>query len=194
MKNTYSTEQRQVILKRYHSGMSVRELVAETRIPRSTIYAWLKKGKETGEEQSISRKAYNQLQKHAHRLAEMLSILKTCSCAPYDPLPEKLKTLERLYETGGHSVRVICEALDVPRGTFYNHIFRNKREESSYEKRREELRGHIQKVFDDSNQIFGAAKIVAVLREQGVNTTIETVRKLMREMGLASVRNGAKKQ
>ncbi len=95
---------------------------------------------------------------------------------------------------GGQSVRVICEALDIPRGTFYNHIFRNKRDESSYEKRREELHGHIRKVFDDSNQIFGAAKIAAVLREQGKNTTLETVCQLMREMGLTSVRKGAKKQ
>ena len=130
---------------------------------------------------------------HAHRLEEMLTFLKTCGCAPHDPLPEKLKTLERLYETGGHSVRVICEVLDVPRGTFYNHIFRNKRGKQ-LRKWREELRGHIRKVFEDSNQIFGAAKIVAVLREQGVNTTIETVRQLMREMGLTSVRKGAKKQ
>ena len=194
MKNTYSVEQKQAVLKRYHSGMSVRELVTETRIPRSTIYAWLEKSKETGEEHSVSRKAYNQLQEHARRLEEMLNILKTCGCAPHDPLSEKLKTLEQLYNDGGHSVRVICEALDVPRGTFYNHIFRNKREESSYEKRREELRGHIRKVFEDSNQIFGAAKIAAVLREQGINTTIETVRQLMREMELTSVRKGAKKQ
>lgn len=194
MKNIYSVQQKQAILDRYFSGESVKTLVSDTRIPRSTIYAWLKKGQETGEKHSISRKAYNQLMEHAHRLEEMLSILKTCGCAPHDPLSEKLKALEQLYNEGGHSVRVICEALDVPRGTFYNHIFRNKREESSYEKRREELRGHIRKVFDDSNQIFGAAKITAALREQGINTTIETVRQLMREMGLASVRKGAKKQ
>lgn len=194
MKNTYNVQQKQAVLKRYHSGMSVRDLVTETGIPRSTIYAWLEKSKETGEEHFISRKAYNQLQEHAHRLEEMLEILKTCDCAPHDPLSERLKTLEQLYNEGGHSVRVICEALDVPRGTFYNHIFRNKREESNYEKRREELRGHIRKAFEDSHQIFGAAKIVAVLREQGINTTIETVRQLMREMGLTSVRKGAKKQ
>ena len=191
---TYSGTQKQAILDRYFSGESARTLVSSTGIPRSTIYAWVKKANDIGKNDSISRKAYNQLQEHACRLEEMMNILKTCGCAPHDPLSEKLKTLERIYNEGGHSVRVICEALDVPRGTFYNHIFRNKREKNSYEKRREELRGHIREVFDNSNQIFGAAKIVAVLREQGVNTTIETVRQLMREMGLASVRKGAKKQ
>lgn len=191
---TYSGTQKQAILDRYFSGESARTLVSSTGIPRSTIYAWVKKANDIGKNDSISRKAYNQLQEHACRLEEMMNILKTCGCAPHDPLSEKLKTLERIYNEGGHSVRVICEALDVPRGTFYNHIFRNKREKNSYEKRREELRGHIRKVFDDSDQIFGAAKITAVLREQGINTTIETVRQLMREMGLASVRKGAKKQ
>ena len=191
---TYSGTQKQAILDRYFSGESARTLVSSTGIPRSTIYAWVKKANDIGKNDSISRKAYNQLQEHACRLEEMMNILKTCGCAPHDPLSEKLKTLERIYNEGGHSVRVICEALDVPRGTFYNHIFRNKREKNSYEKRREELRGHIRKVFDDSDQLFGAAKITAVLREQGINTTIETVRQLMREMGLASVRKGAKKQ
>ena len=191
---TYSGTQKQAILDRYFSGESARTLVSSTGIPRSTIYAWVKKANDIGKNDSISRKAYNQLQEHACRLEEMMNILKTCGCAPHDPLSEKLKTLERIYNEGGHSVRVICEALDVPRGTFYNHIFRNKREKNSYEKRREELRGHIRKVFDDSDQIFGATKITAVLREQGINTTIETVRQLMREMGLTSVRKGAKKQ
>ncbi len=77
MKNIYSVQQKQAVLKRYHSGVSVRELVTETGIPRSTIYAWLKEGKIAEKDSTISRKAYNQLQEHTHRLEEMLSILKT---------------------------------------------------------------------------------------------------------------------
>lgn len=89
---------------------------------------------------------------------------------------------------------MICEALNVPRGTFYNHIFRNKRSESGYEKRKEDLRVRIRQVYDDSNQIFGPPKIAAVLATQGVKASQEMVRRLMLEMGLWSIRTGAKKQ
>ena len=145
MKTTYSGTQKQAILDRYFSGESVKTLVSDTEIPRSTIYAWVKKANNIEKSDPVSRKTYNQLMAHTRRLEEMLSILKTCGCAPHNPPPEKLKVLEKLYMAGSHSVRVICEALDVPGGTFYNHIFRNKMEENSYEKRREELRGHIRK-------------------------------------------------
>lgn len=87
---------------------------------------------------------------------------------------------------------MLCEALDVPRGTFYNHIFRNKKDNTWYAKRREELRVAIQKVFDENNQIFGAGKITAILKEQGYSTSEETVRRLMNDMGLVSIRQNAK--
>ena len=64
---------------------------------------WSDGYKKTGEEHSISRKAYDQLQEYAHCLEEMLSILKTCGCAPHDLLPEKLKILEKLYIAGEYS-------------------------------------------------------------------------------------------
>lgn len=42
------------------------------------------------------------------------------------PLQDKLATLERFYNEMSdlYSVHELCEALDVSRGTFYNHIFR----------------------------------------------------------------------
>ncbi len=80
----------------------------------------------------------------------------------------------------------------MPRGTFYNFILRNKRDNTWYSKRQENLRIKIQEVYDESNQILGAAKIAAVLKEQGYRTSDKTVRKLMRDMGLISIRQDAK--
>lgn len=53
------------------------------------------------------------------------------------PLQDELKTLETLYEQ--FSVHTLCDALEVPKGTFYNHILRNKKENKSYQFRRTEL-------------------------------------------------------
>ena len=67
----------------------------------------------------------------------------------------KLQELAKLH--GQYSVHALCEALCVSRGTFYNHIFRRK-EVTAYDKRRAEMKEHIQAAFDESQQRFGANK------------------------------------
>ena len=90
-------------------------------------------------------------------------------------------------------MHVICDEFDIPRGTFYNHVLRNKKDNTWYAKRREELRIRIQEIYDDSNQIFGAAKIAAVMKSEGVKVSNEMVHTLMCDMGLDSIRQSAKK-
>ncbi|MDY4192403.1 MAG: IS3 family transposase [Oscillospiraceae bacterium] len=199
MSRQYSQIQRLDVINRYFSGDGVNTLSEETGVSRSTIYNWIKaerqvREKRTAEKGAVNFKSYNQLKEHAERLEGMLNILKTCGCAPHDPLPIRLKISEQLYHEGNYSVRMICEALDIPRGTFYNHVLRNKRGESSYEKRKEELRIRIREVYEESNQIFGSPKIAAVLQSEGIKVSKEYVRQLMREMGLESIRKSAKKQ
>lgn len=100
--------------------------------------------------------------------------------------------MEALY--GQFSAHTLCEALDVPRGTFYNHIFRNKRGNILAAKRREELKVQIQKIYDDSKQIYGTGKITAILRNQGIKTSAKYVSQIMRELGISSVSTTAKKE
>ena len=83
---------------------------------------------------------------------------------------QKLKELEKLY--GKFSVRVLCEALDVSRGTFYNHILRNKKENTSYVKRRQVLSNEILKIYEDSRGLFGSDKILAVLKTKSNRLSI----------------------
>ena len=88
-------------------------------------------------------------------MEEQLKVLKVVGCGISAPLQEKLAALEKLY--GQFSVHVFCEALDVSRGTFYNHIFRRK-EVTYYDKRHEEIRVHVNAVFEESRQLYGAKK------------------------------------
>lgn len=78
------------------------------------------------------------------------------------------------------------------RGTFSNHLHRNKRNNTIFAKRREELRGLIQKVYDDSNQLYGANKIRAILSDRGYVVSDRMVAELMHDMGLSSIRNNSK--
>lgn len=82
--------------------------------------------------------------------------MKTVNCTVSSPLQEKLNALESLH--GQFSVYTLCEELDVLRGTFYNHIFRNRRGNTIAAKRREKLKVQIQKIHDDSEQIYAAGK------------------------------------
>ena len=159
---------------------------------RSTLYLWAKQFREAQNENGnlISVVSYKRLQGKVKCLEEMIKIYKTVNCNYNSPLKDKLYALEELY--GQHSVHILCEALDVSRGTFYNHILRNKKQNTIYVQRKEELREKIQKIYDDSNQIFEAGKIMAVLKEQGIKAGEKTIRLLMRDIGIKSIRQEAK--
>lgn len=107
------------------------------------------------------------LEKKVERLEEIIEIHKIAGCSPKDPLKTKLEALEMLHEQHTYSVHMICEALEVPRGTFYNHILRNKRENTSYVEHRAKLREVIQKIYDESNQVFGYKKDIRYYERTG---------------------------
>lgn len=186
----YDEHKKKTILARYAEGESVSAIAADSGISRSTIYAWIKSEQQSKPKKEYTKRDILNLENKIARLQGIIEIPKKAGCSPNDPLEVKLPALEALQ--GQYSVHMLCEALDVPRGTYYNFIFRNKRDNTWFAKRKEELRLEIQKIYDDSNQIFGSKKIFAVLKERGFHTSVETVRLLMVEMGISSIRNGAK--
>ena len=190
MNQKYSNDKKQTVLNLFQSGEPVSSIVSVTNIPRSTIYTWLKQAQNGQSKKEVSVKNFRLLENKIKHLESVIEILQTISCKVEDPLQIKLHAMEELY--GQYSVHMLCEALKIPRGTFYNHIFRNKRDNTWYAKRREEYRLKIQQIYDDSNQIFGAAKITAILKEEGYHISVEMVRELMRDMGFVSIRQDAK--
>ena len=176
----------------YENGTPATIICAQFNIPRSTFYAWIKHRENAlNQKQSqLSLRNFEILKRRISRLETIIEILQSIDCNANSPLEVKLCTLEKLY--GKYSVHIICEALQVARGTFYNHILRNKRENTWYAKRKEDLRIKIQQIYDDSRQIYGAGKITAVLKDNGESVSEHMVRLLMRDMGLISIRDGAK--
>lgn len=190
MNRKYSEQQKQTVFDQFLNEMPITEIIASSSIPRSMFYAWLKEAQEKTGKNKVSLQSFRHLENKVKRLEGIIEILQTADCRASDPLDIKLCALEELY--GQYSVHVLCEALKVPRVTFYNHILRNKRDNTWYAKRKEENRAHIQRIYDDSNQIFGAAKITAIMKEKGHRISAEMVRQLMRDMGLISIRQDAK--
>ncbi len=195
MKRKYTQEEKQAIIARYISdGESSTRILADTEIPKSTFYSWLrayqeeqrvKKGK------AVNIRNFRLLENKVARLESMIEILKSATCTPQATLQQRLCAAEQFY--GKYSVHMICDAFDIPRGTFYNHVLRNKRDSTWYAKRREDLRIRIHEIYHESHQIFGAAKIAAIMKREGVKVSNEMVRTLMRDMGLISIRQSAKK-
>lgn len=189
----YTAEQKRELVLRYQNGESVSDICTQTGIARSTLYSWLKPYQTTITEAGtvVTPQEFSALKKRVEKLEGIIQVLKSVDCTVSAPLQDKLKALETLY--GQFSVHTLCDALEVPRGTFYNHIFRNKKENKSYQFRRTELSEQIRQIYDESDQIYGAKKISSVLKSRGVATSDKMVSELMQEMNLTSIRTGAKR-
>lgn len=123
----YTNDQKKLIVERHITGgESVAAIVADTNIPRSTLYLWIKQyyEKTLGKKEWSPSYQIRFLENKVKRLEEIITILKTVNCSVKDPLKIKLHALEELY--GQYSVHVLCDTLEVSRGTFYNFMFRNK--------------------------------------------------------------------
>ncbi len=176
----------------YYKGVPVVQIAAKLGISRSTIYVWIRNQKAEGLIKTVpTQKEVMNLKQKLAKLLGIVSVLKAVDCTANAPLHERLLAAESLY--GKYSVYVLCDALNIARGTFYNHLFRNKRGNSTYAKKREEVRIQIQNVFDDNGRVFGARKIQAILSNRGYTISEKLVAELMRDMGLSSMRVTAKK-
>lgn len=187
--NKINKRDKERILEELRNGVSVITVAKKHNVSRSTIYRWRQEEK-NHPDPLLKDKKVALLTKRIEHLEEIIQIINEADCLPSAPLRERLYALERI--CGDHKVKVLCEALNVDRGTFYNHLLRNKKTNTWYAKQREIIRVAIQKVYDENRQIFGAGKIASILKEQGYKTSEDTVRRLMSDMGLTSIRQRAK--
>ncbi len=93
---------------------------------------------EAGKRKDVNVRNFHLLENKVARLENIVEILKSATCTPKSPLKQRLYAAEQLY--GKYNVHVICDAFDIPRGTFYNHVLRNKKNNTWYAKHREKLR------------------------------------------------------
>ncbi len=122
-------------------------------------------------------------QQNAH-LKEIIAVSKECRCGAAAPRAEKLKAAEQL--EGRYSMRVICEYLDLPRGTYYNY----KRAQTKIKVdtvRDETFQPLIKSVFQKSGERFSAAAIRHKLKAQGYEIGVKRIKRLMAEMNLVPI-------
>lgn len=195
MPKKYPLEFKKQAIRRYEKGESIPALCQELHVSQSTFYHW------RNQYRSIQTSAHTytpaefdalvrRLQKAEHKL----SIIQLSGYLSKVPLQDKLATLEHFHNEMSdlYSVHELCEALNVSRGTFYNHIFR-RADRSKYESEKAQLMLKVKQIFDDSEQRYGADKIRAVLAENGLRISTKRVLSIMQELDLHSIRTDAKK-
>lgn len=87
------------------------------------------------------------------KLEHEMEIIRLSQCIADVPSQKRLSILENLYHQSDntYSVHELCEALNVARGTFYNHIFR-RADRSQRDQEQAQLMLLVQQAFDDSGQ------------------------------------------
>ena len=134
-----------------------------------------------------------QLQKTQQALAHERAMREVLQLVNRRDFPDNRSFLDAAASLRGkYSVHAICDALAIPRGTFYNHVFRSKGADNAYARRDARLKPEISRIFHEHLQRIGAAKIAAVLRQSDTPVTARKVRSLMKELGLKSVRGESK--
>ncbi len=180
----------------YRRGKPVEELMKEYEVPRSTLYSWFKKFKDLPQndpENCLNVMMHRSVEKRQQeKLKAMCEILQKAECTASAPLRDKLYALEKLY--GEYKTQDLCDALQVDRGTFLNHVLRSKKDQAYPIVRRNKMKEVITRIYNESGGIYGSAKIHAVMRAEGHTISIKFVEKLMQEMQLKSLRDLTKKQ
>ena len=189
MTKQVTKEQKQAIVQRYLNGESVAAITRETQISRSTLYLWIRES-QVSQTKKVQLKDLSRLKMQYERSQRIAQILQTAPCTASAPLREKLDAIVLMSKD--YNVNILCDALKVAKGTYYNHILRNKRENTVYAKRKAELKPIIEEIFHKSRETYGSSKITAIMKDRGYAISEKTVADIMHENGLFSVRSSAK--
>lgn len=172
------------VVKYYKQGHTTAETLQRYCIAESTLFKW--KGEyesrnflRVNKQSDVAVRSH--LKTHLKKLEQVAEVLEKCPCGVTATVDEKMKAIKEL--EGQYSIRVLCQALRLPRGTYYN---RKKREgeQTQYEKSDNEFRPLIKKIFYESGERFGNKPVRQKLLEMGYHIQESRVSRLMKEMGL----------
>lgn len=155
------------------------------------IDAWIKEYNNTFHNGKAPNFRYlHDLQQKCERQQKIIEILKQSPCSPNAPLSKRYEVIKAL--STEYNVNTLCEALDVAKGSYYNHLLRNKNGNTIAARKQSEMTPIIEQIFHENNEVFGSSKIYAILKDRGYAISESTVAKIMHQNGLFSIRACAK--
>ena len=183
-KKTYPKAFKKEVVQFYERNHTIAETRAKYGISESTLFDWKRK---YDEEHFLyvpgpgQKKRFRDAQAHIQKTEQELEVLARCSCGIYASIDDKIAAIEAL--EGEYSVHVLCEALHLSRGTYYNRK-RRKGQLNTYEASDEELKPILEKLFHENMDLLGRKPMQKKLRDQGIYASEKRIARLMKELGL----------
>ena len=188
---TYPEKEKIAVVNRYLNGETISKISQSTKISRTTIYLWIKERNNSFNKGKAPNSRYlHDLQEKCDRQQKIIEILQRSPCTPSAPLSKRYEVIKSLSDE--YTVNILCEALKVAKGSYYNHILRDKNGNTKAANRKAEMLPVIDQIFHDYNEFFGSSKIYAILKDRGYAISETTVAKIMHNNGLFSIRACAK--
>lgn len=169
----------------YERGHTFAETYAKYGMAESTFFEWKKRFDQAHpipETAGRGDKSARKAQLHLEKLALELEVLRQYPCGINASIDDKMAAINALGKK--YSVHVVCDALGLPRGTYYNRKRREGRL-TSYELSDVEIKPLIEHIFHESNQRFGRKPIHHKLSEMGYHVSEKRIARIMKELGLA---------
>lgn len=85
---------------------------------------------------------------HCEKLENIIQILKTCGCTVDAPLHQRYEIIKEFSSV--YSITTLCEALSVAKGSYYNHILRNKNDNTLAAQRIKKLTPIVEEIYNES--------------------------------------------
>lgn len=179
-----SQELIQEIIKKYIDKVTIVDLSKEYNISKSYIYRLIKQNHpkyNRYKKEYISLREVEKLRQTVKSLQTENEIFRQSNCCLRMSNKEKIAVVEKLKDK--FSVYAICKTIGLLKSTYYHYIKRAPKQKW-YEKKREELRPEIIKIFNDSKERFGVEKILVKLRQKNYIVGFKVVSEIMKEEGL----------
>lgn len=188
MPKIYTTEFKDEVAQFYERGHSIKETLAEYNISESSLFEWKKSFDLRYPDYVgavLKRRDGFKHADHERKLEEVVAIMKFTRCKATAPVDQKMAIIDKLSDQ--YSIHVLCEALHLPRGTYYNRK-RNEGQLNRYQQADNEIKPLIKEIFLKSGRRFGRKPIHYKLLEMGYRVSETRIARLMSEMGLKVAR------
>lgn len=192
MSKHISKVKKKKIVKMYYQGESPKSLCEYYSIPKSTLYTWIYQfpKKKRNSKYLAPSTEYNNLVKRATKLEHERGILQSFIAGLDLSQKAKYGFMDEIY--GQYNIHEICDAMQVNRATYYNHL-KAKDKLTKYDERRAYLSEQIRNIYEESHKTYGAERIRLALKKQGIKVSKAYVLDLMHENGILSYNNSPKK-
>lgn len=91
-----------------------------------------------------------------------------------------------------YSVSFLFETFNVPKGSYYKYLLRNKNENTLASQKRAALTPVIESIFHENNEIYDSGEIHAILKDRSYKVSKQTVADIMHENDMLPVHSSAK--